>query len=256
MLRSWLTHPLTRGLDLDAPETTALRRRIIRDKAFLRRVYLEWYRGIAASLPEGRGTVVELGAGAGFLDECIPGLIKSDVLVVPAIDLAADGLALPFAEASLRAIVMTNLLHHVSDTGRFLHGAAHCIRPGGVLSMIEPWVSPWSRIVYRRLHHEPFDPQAPDWRLPPGGPLSQANGALPWIVFARDRARFEREHPEWRIELLRPMMPFRYLLSGGLSLRGLAPAWSFPLWTLLERALAPAMSSLAMFAQIVLRRTT
>jgi hypothetical protein len=75
-------------------------------------------------------------------------------------------------------------------------------------------------------------------------------------VFARDRARFEREHPEWRLELLRPMMPFRYLLSGGLSLRGLAPAWSFPLWTLLERALAPAMTSLAMFAQIVVRRTT
>jgi len=250
-----LTHPLTRGLDLDAPETTALRRRIIREKRFLRRLYEEWYRDIAESLPQGPGAVVELGAGAGFLEEQVPELIKSDLLVVPGIHLAADGTALPFADGSLRAIVMTNLLHHVRDTRRFLHAAARCVRPGGVLSMIEPWVSPWSRLVYTRLHHEPFDHRQLDWSLPPGGPLSQANGALPWIVFHRDRSRLEREHPEWRLQSVRPMMPFRYLLSGGVSLRSLSPGWSFPAWTLLERILGPAMPGLAMFAGIVLRRT-
>ena len=122
--------------------------------------------------------------------------------------------------------------------------------------MIEPWVSPWSRIVYTRLHHEPFDHEATAWRLDPGGPLSQANGALPWIVFHRDRARFEREHPEWQLERLRPLMPFRYLLSGGLALRSLMPGWSFPAWSLFERMLEPVMPQLAMFAQIVLRRAS
>ena len=34
-----LALPATRGLDLDAPETTALRREIVRGKPFLRAVY-------------------------------------------------------------------------------------------------------------------------------------------------------------------------------------------------------------------------
>ena len=36
VLRTWLTHPLTRGLDIDDPRTTELRRRVILEKPFLR----------------------------------------------------------------------------------------------------------------------------------------------------------------------------------------------------------------------------
>jgi hypothetical protein len=119
--------------------------------------------------------------------------------------------------------------------------------------MIEPWVSHWSRFVYTHLHHEPFQPESPVWEFPSSGPLSGANGALPWIVFARDRRRFEAEFPQWQIEHVRPMMPFRYLLSGGVSLRPLTPAWSFGLWSAAESVLGPWERSLAMFAQITLR---
>jgi SAM-dependent methyltransferase len=254
MKRSWLAHPLTRGLDLDSPETTALRRRIIREKEFLRKIYEEWYREIAASLPESGGTILELGSGAGFLAEKIPDLTTSDIQLVPGIDFVADAQRLPVADGSLRAIVMTNLLHHLQDPLRFLSGAARAVRPGGVLSMIEPWVSSWSRLVYRRMHHEPFEPAATAWHVPEGGPLSSANGALPWIMFKRDLPRLEQESPWWRLERIRPMMPLRYLLSGGVSMRSLMPGWSFAPWTLLERLLEPVMPSLAMFAHIVVRR--
>lgn len=256
MLREWLTHPLTRGMELDDPRTTALRRRIVREKRFLRLLYEEWYALIAASLPDGAGRVVELGSGAGFLEEIIPERIATDILLVPGIDLMADAERLPFRDASLRALVMTNLLHHVRSPHRCLTEAARCVRPGGVLSAVEPWVSPWSRIVYRRLHHEPFDPEAKDWELPRGGPLSNANGALPWILFERDRERFGQEFPQWELARLHPMMPFRYLLSGGVSMKSLSPGWSFSGWTWFERMLQPAMGGLAMFAQIVLRRTS
>lgn len=36
-----LGHPLTRGLSVDDPRTTLLRRSIIQDKAFLRALYSE-----------------------------------------------------------------------------------------------------------------------------------------------------------------------------------------------------------------------
>jgi SAM-dependent methyltransferase len=253
MKLTWLAHPLTRGLDLDDPETTALRRRIIQQKKFLRKIYEEWYRDIGASLPRSEGALLELGSGAGFMAEMLPGLTTSDLLPVPGIDLVTDAQRLPFADGSLRAIVLTNLLHHLHDPGRFLSDAGRAVRPGGVLSMIEPWVSPWSRLVYDHLHHEPFDPAA-SWRSEAGGPLSQANGALPWVLFARDRERFLREFPCWEIERIRTMMPLRYLLSGGVSLRSLMPGWSHGTWALLERLLQPAMPALAMFAHIVLRR--
>lgn len=254
-LKRWLEHPLTRGLDIDDPRTTHLRRRILQEKAFLRRIYEEWYTAIARALPPGEDPVLELGSGAGFLGRYVPRLVRSEVFLTPGIEAVLDGLALPFADGSLRGVAMTNVLHHLPRPLRFFEEAARCVRPGGVVAMVEPWVSPWSRWVYTRLHHEPFLPEATEWETPGGGPLSGANGALPWILFQRDRQRFERESPAWRVRSIEPFMPFRYLVSGGVSLRGLTPTWTFPLWRGAERALHPWRDRLAMFAFVVLERT-
>jgi SAM-dependent methyltransferase len=254
MLKSLLAHPLTKGLDIDDPKTTRLRRQIIQEKYFLRKIYQEWYQSIAAVLPSGEGAVLELGAGAGFMSDFVPDLITSELFHCPDIRMVLSGLSLPFRARSLRAIVMTDVLHHIPQPRLFFGEAVRCVRPGGVIAMIEPWVTPWSRIVYTRLHHEPFQPETASWELPGSGPLSGANGALPWVIFARDRLRFEQEFPQWRIDLIKPIMPVRYLLSGGVSLRGLTPGWSFGLWRQLENALGRWSSLLAMFAQIVLRR--
>ena len=120
--------------------------------------------------------------------------------------------------------------------------------------MIEPWVTPWSRFVWGRLHHEPFLPETTTWKLPEGGPLSGANQALPWILFARDRERFGERLPEWEIASIRVSVPFRYLLSGGVSLRSLTPGWSFDAWRWLEQRLEPWMGTLGTFAKVVLTR--
>ena len=64
----------------------------------------------------------------------------------------------------------------------------------------------------------------------------------------------QQEFPQWRIETIKPIMPFRYLVSGGVSLRSLAPLWSFGLWRQIENVLGYWSNKLAMFAYIVLRR--
>jgi SAM-dependent methyltransferase len=254
MLGKWLAHPLTGGLDIDDPQTTHLRRQIIQEKTFLRRIYQEWYQAIVAALPPGEGAVLELGAGGGFMSEFVPDLITSELFYCPKIRTVLDGARLPFLAKSLRGIVMTDVLHHLPQSRLFFDEATRCVRPGGVIAMIEPWVTPWSRCVYTHLHYEPFAPESLSWELSSSGPLSGANEALAWIIFARDRLEFEQEFPQWRIELIKPMMPFRYLLSGGVSLRSLAPNWSFGLWRELENLLGCWSNQLAMFAQIVLRR--
>jgi hypothetical protein len=64
--------------------------------------------------------------------------------------------------------------------------------------------------------------------------------------------KFEQEFPQWQIELIKPMMPFRYLLSGGVSLRAIASGWSLGLWRQIEnRPLGQPPSDVP--PQIVLR---
>lgn len=255
VIRRTLQHPLTRGLSLDDRATTVRRREIIASKPLLRSIYREWYELARDSLPPVAGAVVELGSGAGFLRDVLRDAITSEVFFCPGVQLVADGQRLPFQTARLCAIVLVDVLHHLPNCRDFFAEAARCVRSGGAIVAIEPWVSAWSRLIYGRFHHEPFRPDAAEWEFPASGPLSGANQALPWILFARDRARFEQEFPEWRVANVTPMMPFRYLASGGVGLRSLVPAWADPLIVGLERVVSPAMGKLAMFAHIVIRRT-
>jgi len=258
-LLSWikrrLAYPVARDLDIDDLAANAVVRKIIREKIFLRRVYDAWYSELATILPEQpSGPVLELGSGAGFMKDYIPGLITSEILHLPHVDLVLDAHHLPFEDASLRAVVMVDVLHHFSRMRYFLSEAARCVKPGGVMAMIEPWHTPFSAFVYRHFHHEPFDPKTKDWHFPKGGPLSAANMALPWIVFERDRKIFEIEFPMWRIKSIRRHTPFAYLLSGGVAMRALVPDRSFDLCRKIEIKFAPWMDLTAMFATIVIQR--
>lgn len=253
-VKRWLEHPLTRGLPVDDPRTTSLRRCIIREKGFLRRLYSEWYEQIACTLPSGEGSILDLGSGAGFLSEYLPELITSEVFYCDGIRIVLDGQRLPFVDSCLRAIVMVDVFHHLPAVCRFLQDATRCVRPGGKIIMIEPWFTPWSRWVYQHLHHEPFVPEATRWEFASSGPLSGANGALPWIVFSRDRVQFLKEFPELRIEEIRLMMPFAYLISGGMSACSFFPGIFYGLVRFMERLFTPYLPRLAMFAQITLQK--
>jgi hypothetical protein len=62
------------------------------------------------------------------------------------------------------------------------------------------------------------------------------------------------EFPQFDIEQIRPFLPFRYVISGGLATRNLMPAFANGLWLRVERMLEPWMSHLGMYAFISLRR--
>jgi SAM-dependent methyltransferase len=255
MLRKLLAHPLTRDLPVDDPCTTEVRRRIVREKPFLQQIYRDWYADILLHVPLSDGKILEIGSGPGFLCELVPDLITSEVFWCNGVKLVTDARRLPFANGTLRAIVMTDVLHHIPSPKLFLSEAQRTLIPAGRIVMIEPWVSPWSKFIYSRFHSEPFRADAMDWSFPSTGPLSGANGAMPWLIFHRDRAQFEHQFPGLRVLTINPMMPFRYLASGGVSLRNVMPRWTYEFWRGLEQLLGPVMSQIAMFALIVVERT-
>jgi SAM-dependent methyltransferase len=253
IIRSLLAHPLARHFDLDSTEAATLRAKIIQEKAFLKKFYIECYLSISSSLPaDVSGPVVELGSGGGFFKEYNQSLVTSEILQLPFVDVVLDGQRLPFRDNSLRAIVMLDVFHHLPSVVTFVTEAARCIKPGGSMVMIEPWNTPWSRFVYRNLHHELFDPNAIEWEFCMGGPLSQANQALPWIVFKRDQKIFEQRFSQWEIDEICLQTPFCYLLSGGVSFRSFMPGFLYRSCRRIENLFQPWIDSWAMFAKIVL----
>jgi len=246
-------HPELEGLDWDSPEASVARSRIIRAKPVLVDIYRRWYADIAGELPEAvSGPVFELGSGGGFMQEIIPGLITSEVLRIPGVDLVADGQCLPLRDKVLRAIVMLDVMHHLPRVEHFFNEAQRCVKPGGVIVMVEPWVTAWSKLVYRYLHQEPFRPDSAQWHFPHGGPLSQANSALAWIVFHRDRRIFEKRFPRWRFTGLKLNGAVSYLATGGVTYRSFLPQKVVRLAADIESALVERLPAMGLFARIVL----
>ena len=84
--------------------------------------------------------------------------------------------------------------------------------------------------------------------------MSLANQALSYVVFRRDRARFEAEFPGLEIVEERPHSHVAFLASGGVNFRALAPAWAMGALEAVEDALRPLDRWLALQQLIVLRR--
>jgi len=242
-------------LSLDDPGRVAELRWLIGRKSSLRRFYRRAYRGYAASLARcpGEGGALELGSGAGFAKEVVAGLVTSEIQPCPGVDRVVDARSLPFPDQSLRFICMTDVLHHIPDVEAFFHEAERCLAPGGRVFIVDQHPGWISTPILRWVHHEPFDPCATTWRFESGGPLSGANGALPWLVFVRDRERFEALFPRLKVVRYEPHTPLGYWLSGGLKRWNLLPCGGGAVEAL-DRCLTRLAPALGSFVDIELLR--
>jgi SAM-dependent methyltransferase len=240
-----------KSLDLDAPATTLEHRNIILRKKFLKRIYINWYKIFLKYIKQNpQGKYVEIGSGGGFLNDLNPRIITSDILPFPHCNLTFPAENMPFESQSVDGIFMIDVLHHIPDCEKFFAEAERVLKPTGTIVMIEPANTPFGRFIYQHFHHENFDPKASSWSFPTTGPLSGANGALPWIVFKRDRTRFEQQYPSLSIERIKLHTPFSYLISGGLSFKSPFPGWMFPVIQTFELLISPLNRWIAMFQTI------
>lgn len=240
--------------DLDNPETTIKRRNFIAKKPFMHQIYTEWYHMLDQNLPQSKEVVIELGSGPGFIDKVIPGVISTDILYLPFVDLTMNGLYIPFKDGKADSVVMMNVFHHIPDIHKFLSEVARVLRVGGRLIMIEPWVTNWSNWIYTRFHHEITDKDMDDWVFRSSGPLSGANQALPWIVFERDVQIFKQRYQNLSIRKKQIFMPLAYLLGGGFSLRAALPGFLYPLVRKIEQNQMQSEKT-GMFALLAIEKT-
>jgi len=256
-----LREPGLAGIALDGPARFAAHRRVLERKPMLRDVFDECRRAmrrLAQAHLAAEGRSVEIGAGVAPMRDAYPEVLATDVVHAPHLDLVADAQALPFRDASLRVVYAQNAFHHLPRPERFFRELARVLVPGGGAVLLEPAHGPLAAWLYPRLFaSEGYDRRSESWETPQSGPMSGANQALAYVVFVRDRERFQRAHPELEIVAIEPLRNgLRYLLSGGLNFRQLWPDAAGGMLRTLERLLAPAASSLALHQVVVLRRRT
>ena len=241
--------------NLDDPNTTLEHREIILNKPFLKKLYTEWYsnfKNYTNDLPEGK--VIEIGSGGGFLKDVYPEVITSDIMPLSVCDMTFSAENILFEDNTVSAIFMLNVLHHIPDAEKVFSEAQRVLKKGGVIYMVEPAATPFSTFFYKKFHHEPFNPKMEEWKFESSGPLSDANGALPWIIFKRDYGLFAKRFPQLALKKLKVHTPMRYLVSGGLSFKSLFPGWAFGGVSVFEKIFTPLYPLIGMFQTIIVEK--
>lgn len=242
---------------LDDPRRIGEIRRVIARKPSLKSFYTGIYSRYMASLaccPP--GLAVELGSGGGFAREIVPELITTDIVSYDGIVSVVDATRMPFQDGSVRFFGMLNVFHHIPDVAAFLREAERCLTPGGRLLLIDQHLGWISKPVLRYLHHEPFDPDRKEWSFESTGPLSGANGALAWIVFVRDRKRFEGEFQSLRVLRYQPFAPLAYWLAGGLKSWSVLPGKARGVMSVLDQLLLRVSVDSGSFVEIEIVKDT
>jgi SAM-dependent methyltransferase len=246
-----------RVTDFDSREATEDAAQVLRNKKCLRDIYTEQYhlmmRLRGRFLVDG-GRVLEIGSGGGFVRDLYPEVITSEVERFAHVDLVFNAEILPLSAQSLDAILAVNVLHHLPDVTNFLNEADRTLKVGGGIICIEPYWSPFARLIYKKAHPEPFDEHAVSWRLKDSRRMSSSNQALSYLLLKRDKAEFTTLYPQFSLVYARRFGFVRYMLTGGITLSQMVPDVLFPLLKGLEWALTPLMPLFALHHLFVWRK--
>lgn len=238
--------------NIDSNEALLNDYKLIREKFILNQIYRDFYSHFKKTkFP--KGSIVEIGSGAGFIKEIMPKVITSDVIKGPGIDKVFFAEKMPFKKNSVAGFLMIDVLHHIKTPEKAFKEMRRCLKKGGKIVMIEPYNSPLAGLIYKYIHYEHFDPSA-GWKIKGKGRMSNSNTALPWIIFVRDKEKFQKLFPDLNIVKIYPHTPIRYFLSGGLSKFQFLPNFLYPLLNKFENLLSFTFRYSGMFVTIEIEK--
>ena len=193
-------------------------------KPVLRAIYSDLYQKIEdAALA---GDTLEIGGGIGNFQIGGGRVIKSDIQHSAGVDIVADAQQLPFDSEVFSNVVLFDVLHHLQCPLLFFAEAQRVLKPGGRVIMVEPGITPVSKILYKIKHEEPVemewdmsDPCKVDLDKDP----YNSNQAIPTILFKQDPQLFLKLVKGFNINSSSWLSLFAYPLSGGFKSWSLLP---------------------------------
>jgi SAM-dependent methyltransferase len=188
---------------------------------------------------------IELGAGVIPMSGWRSEVVSTDVVASAHLDGVLDATNLDLPDESVDGLFLQNTFHHVPDPSVFFVEAMRVLTPGGRIVITEPYYNLLSKLLYKRLFETEVFEMKGSWTDASQHAMIGANQALSYIVFVRDRKRFLSENFGFNIiETHALRSGLRYLLTGGLNFRRIAPKWLFPILAKLE----PRLSILSIFS--------
>ena len=165
---------------------------------------------------------------------------------------------LPFKKDSLGNIIFIDILHHLANPVLFLSEAQRVLQNNGRLIMLEPYISPFSYIIYNYLHQEDVDFKINVWnrRIASNNKKKafDCNSAIPTMMFSKEIKRFHKEFPNLKVikkELLTFML---YPLSGGFDRKSFVPVGMMKYFCCIEKIFRPLDFIFALRTFIVLEK--
>jgi SAM-dependent methyltransferase len=258
-IRTYLAEPRLAGKNPDTEEFLDLHRQILEEKPMMNAVFAEFYDAcinIDEKYFSGNGKRVEIGAGVSFFKKIYPQIITTDIKQADYLDMVVDALNMPFENGSVRAIYGINCFHHFPDPNQFFKELIRVLNSGGGCVLVDPYHGPLAKAFYKNVFDtEGFDVAQPSWKNDSLGVMMNANQALSYIVFTRDKKQFETQYPELELVKQYPLKNYvRYLLSGGLNFRQLLPSFLSPLLKLVEWLLSPLSKVFGLHHIIIIRK--
>ncbi len=258
-IRDFLTDPRLKGIDVDSDELLSVHRRILYEKKMMREVFEDFYNKcikLDKKYFSGKGLKVEIGAGVSFFKEKYPEILSTDIKQAPHLDKVIDALDMDFQNSSVRAMYGINCFHHFPNPEKFFSELIRVLENGGGCILIEPYYDFVASRFYKKIFNtETFNKTQQQWKDTENLVMSGANQALSYIVFKRDKEKFNSLFPELEIVYHKPLNNYiRYLLSGGLNFRSLLPGYCSPFLKCIEFVLSPIRKVFALHHIIVIRK--
>jgi SAM-dependent methyltransferase len=246
-------------IDVDGAERLLAHEKILASKPMLQKVFSDFhhlFRRLDERHLTGAGQRIELGAGVAAIRNSYPDVLATDIVPSDQLDRTLNAQDMDLGDGSVRAIYGQNCFHHFPQPELFFDELERVLAPGGGAILLEPYYGPIASWMFPRLFAtEGFDKTFPSWETPATGPMNGANQALSYIVFVRDRARFESKYP--KLEIVHQEVcgnHLEYLLSGGLNFRQLVPNWMIPVVSITQKIASPLNRWTSLHHVVVIRK--
>ncbi len=221
-------------------------------KPVLRAIYSDLYQKIENVALA--GDTLEIGGGIGNFKIGSSRIIRSDIQYSEGLDVVADAQTLPFDNEVFSNIVLFDVLHHLQCPLLFFAEAQRILKPGGRVIMVEPGITPVSKLLYKMGHEEPVEM---GWdmndlcKIDADKNPYDSNQAIPTILFKRDPQLFLAAVKGFKINSSDWLSLFAYPLSGGFKSWSLLPCRWVSLILKIEEKLLPFLGFLMAFRLMV-----